>query len=190
MEFHIRKPLITLLTEIVILIVALIALQYTHKESKHAVVILQSQKLTIPVHLQIPAIAVNAAIQSVSVNSNGAMEVPTNSIDVGWFSLGPKPGERGSAVIAGHVDDKFGKAGVFANLYKLKTGDKIVVSDTKHVATVFIVRESRTYPPGYAEEVFSRSDHSYLNLITCDGVWDGSKKSYSKRLVVFADSSH
>jgi hypothetical protein len=31
------------------------------------------------------------------------------------------------------------------------------------------------------------NDKAHLNLITCDGVWDVTKKSYSKRLVVFAD---
>jgi hypothetical protein len=54
----------------------------------------------------------------------------------------------------------------------------------------FVVRESRTYNPGYAEEVFSANDGAHLNLVTCDGVWDGAKKSYSKRLVIFADISH
>lgn len=48
--------------------------------------------------------------------------------------------------------------------------------------------ESRTYNPGHADEVFHQGDDgSHLNLITCDGVWDGVEKSYSKRLVIFAD---
>lgn len=54
-------------------------------------------------------------------------------------------------------------------------------------STAFVVRESRLFDPGYADEVFSRNDGVYLNLITCDGVWDEAKNSYSKRLVVFAD---
>jgi LPXTG-site transpeptidase (sortase) family protein len=115
------------------------------------------------------------------------MEVPSNAVDVGWFDLGPRPGEKGSAVIAGHFDGENGGVGVFNNLYKLKKGDKLYVEDDKGTTLLFVVRESRIYNPGYADEVFSRNDSAYLNLITCDGVWDKAKKSYSERLVVFTD---
>ncbi len=143
-----------------------------------------------PVRLLIPAIDVNAAVQYVGVNPKGAMEVPSNSMDVGWFKQGSRPGEKGSAVIDGHFDGKNGEAGVFTDLYKLKAGDKLYIEDDRGTTTTFVVRESRTYDPGYADKVFSLNDSAHLNLITCDGVWDGSKKSYSKRLVVFADITH
>jgi LPXTG-site transpeptidase (sortase) family protein len=114
------------------------------------------------------------------------MEVPTNAIDVGWFKIGPKPGEVGSAVIAGHFDDRNGEPGVFYDLYKLKAGDKLYIEDDKGKTISFVIQSSRVYDVGYADTVFSRNDGTYLNLITCDGVWDGVKKSYDKRLVVFA----
>ena len=76
---------------------------------------------------------------------------------------------------------------MFANLDKLKTGDKVYVEDDKGMTITFVVRETRVYDPGYADDVFSRNDGVYLNLITCDGVWDAANKTYSKRLVVFAD---
>lgn len=141
----------------------------------------------LPVRLIIPVINVNAHIQYVGVTSKGEMEVPNNAVDVGWFDLGPRPGERGNSVIAGHFDGKNGEAGVFANLYKLKEGDKLLIEDNKGISTVFVVREKRVYEPGYANDVFNSSDSAHLNLITCDGLWDGTKKSYSKRLVVFTD---
>lgn len=143
--------------------------------------------LGTPVRLMIPAISVDASIQQVGVTSKGEMGIPSNIADVGWFELGPRPGEKGSAVIAGHVDGENDEAGVFANLYKLKGGDKLYIKDDKGTVTPFIVRESRIYNPGYAEEVFSLNNSAYLNLVTCDGTWDGAKKSYSKRLVVFSD---
>ena len=139
--------------------------------------------------LMIPAININTAIQYVGVTSKGEMEVPSNAVDVGWFKLGPRPGEKGSAVIAGHFDGENGEAGVFINLYKLKVGDKLYIKDDKGKSIVFVVRESRIYDPGYADDVFSGSDRAHLNLVTCDGVWDGTKKSYSKRLVIFTDIS-
>jgi len=115
------------------------------------------------------------------------MQPPSNSNDVGWFKFGTRPGELGSTVIAGHFNGKNGEKGVFSDLSKLATGDKFYIKDVKDNKTSFTVRENRTYDSGYADEVFGLSDKAYLNLITCDGVWDTVKKSYSKRLVVFAE---
>jgi LPXTG-site transpeptidase (sortase) family protein len=143
-----------------------------------------------PMRLIIPAININADIQPLGVTPRGEMEIPSNTFDVGWFKLGSRPGEKGSAVIAGHFDGENGEAGVFSNLYELKSGDKLYIEDGKGTVTPFVVRESRTYDPGYAEEVFNSDDSSHLNLVTCDGQWDGAKKSYNKRLVVFADITY
>jgi LPXTG-site transpeptidase (sortase) family protein len=148
---------------------------------------IQQKKSELPVRLVIPAINVSAHIQHVGITTWGQMETPNNSTDVGWFKLGSRPGENGSSVIAGHFDGKNGENGVFSNLNKLKKGDIVYVKDDKGTATTFMVRESRTYNSGYADEVFSTNNSAYLNLITCDGVWDGDTKSYSKRLVVFTD---
>lgn len=144
----------------------------------------------LPVRLRIPKINVEATIEFTGLTSEGAMEVPSNAINVGWFKLGPRPGEKGSAVIAGHFDGDNGGAGIFTNLNKLREGDELYIETNKGTSVAFVVRESRTYDPGHADEVFSRSDGAHLNLITCDGVWDGVKKSYSKRLVVFTDITH
>lgn len=142
----------------------------------------------LPVRLKIPSINVDAFVEYVGLTSKREMEVPKNAADVGWYKLGPRPGEKGSAVIDGHFNNENGGAGVFFNLYKVRKGDKIYVKDDKGVSITFIVLESRLYDPGLAGEVFSLNDGiAHLNLVTCDGVWDGVKKSYSKRLVVFAD---
>lgn len=146
----------------------------------------QRQDPELPVRLLIPAINVNARIQDVGVALNGEMEVPNNAIDVGWFKIGSRPGEVGSAVVAGHIDGESGEVGVFANLYKLKEGDLLYIEDDKGTSITFVVRKKLIFDPGYADEVFSRNDGAHLNLITCDGLWDGVKKSYSKRLVVFS----
>lgn len=131
--------------------------------------------------LVIPAIKVDAYVQSVGVNSKSEMETPSNIVDVAWFKLGPRPGDVGSAVIAGHLNGINGENGVFANLDKLKKGDLIYIS-----SLTFVVSQSKVYGSGYADDVFSRSDGIYLNLITCNGQWDKSKKDYNKRLVVSA----
>lgn len=172
----------------------LISLQNTihYPENKKLTLEIKTKKESIgtPMHLTIPAINVNAGIQYVGVTTNGSMGVPSNTVDVGWFKLGPHPGQIGSAVIDGHLNGKNGENGVFANLYKLKKGDKLYIKDSNGATISFTVRKTHIYNPGYADEVFSKNDSVHLNLITCDGMWDEKSKSYSKRLVVFADITH
>lgn len=143
-----------------------------------------------PVFLKIPSINIVASIQPVGLTPEGEMDVPKNIKDVGWYNLGPKPGEWGSSVIAGHFDGIYGEDAVFANLNKIKIGDKLYVEDNNGNSTVFEVKGTGFFDPGFAGGVFNQNDGRYLNLITCDGIWVGSKKSYSKRLVVFAGITH
>lgn len=142
-----------------------------------------------PVRLKIPGINVDAAVEHVGLTSDGTMNIPKNPDDVAWFMLGSRPGEKGSAVIAGHYGWKDGKASVFDDLYKLRKGDKLFVEDDKGVTISFVVRESRRYDPkADASDVFDSNDgKSHLNLITCKGVWDKVSQSYSERLVIFTD---
>lgn len=142
-----------------------------------------------PVRLKIPGIMVDDAVEQVGVTTEGAMGVPKGPTGVAWFSLGPRPGEVGTAVISGHYGWKNGIPAVFDNLYKLHTGDKLYIEDEKGVVTTFVVRELRRFGENAdASEVFTSHDgKAHLNLVTCEGVWNKFSKSYSKRLVVFAD---
>lgn len=193
-----KRTVKKLLSNIVLTIFSLLLFfSLAQKQTKHTpqysgamnqVSEIETQKIQVfPVRLKIPSINVDASIEYMGLTSTGAMEAPKSIINVGWFGLGPRPGEKGSAVVGGHFDGERGELGVFAYLYKLKVGDMLYIEDSAGVSTVFAVRESRIYDPGYADDVFSKNDGAHLNLVTCDGVWDGIKKSYSKRLVVFAD---
>lgn len=144
----------------------------------------------LPVRLKIPKINVDTTLEYVGLTSGGAVGVPKSPTSAAWFNLGPRPGERGSAVITGHYGYWLnGKVGVFTNLYKLRKGDKIYVKDEKGVTATFVVREFRTYDPkANASSVFVSTDgKAHLNLITCEGTWNKISKSYPKRLVVFTD---
>ncbi len=143
----------------------------------------------LPLHLKIPKINVDSAIENVGLTSDGAMNTPKILMDVAWFELGVRPGEIGSAVIAGHYGWKSSKASAFDNLYKLQKGDKLYIENDKGVIISFTVQEIKEYnPKDDAVDIFSSKDNkSHLNLITCDGVWNQFEKSYSKRLVIFSD---
>jgi LPXTG-site transpeptidase (sortase) family protein len=145
--------------------------------------------LKLPTRLEIPKINIDAAIEDVGLTPQGTMAVPEGPLDVAWFDLGPRPGQTGSAVIAGHEGWKDGVRAVFDDLYQLRAGDKLYVKDREGMTTTFVVRSMRTYNQNEdASDIFSSSDgKAHLNLITCEGIWNAAQKSYSGRLVIFAD---
>jgi len=147
------------------------------------------ESIGVPVRIRIPSIALNAPVEKVALTKTGLMDVPKLQFDAGWYKLGPRPGEIGSAAIDGHVDWVNGSAAVFVNLHKLKAGDLVEVQDDKGAIITFVVRESRRYDPtANATDVFiSKDGKAHLNIITCDGAWDKTANQYSKRLVVFTD---
>jgi sortase (surface protein transpeptidase) len=147
-----------------------------------------------PVRLKIPKLNIDAGVQYNGLKPDGTMEVPTNITDVGWFIGSPHPGEKGSAIITGHVAQIRGgvltKPGVFSGLNALVAGDLLYVINDKGASTAFVVREIRNYDPtANATDVFTSGDSgAHLNLITCEGTWNASQLSYSQRLVVFTDA--
>ena len=140
----------------------------------------------LPVRLQIPKIKVNAAIQYVGLTSSGLMEVPNGIADVAWYKFGPRPGEFGNAVIAGHRGRPHLVPIVFDNLYKLHKGDLVYVRESDGRLISFVVRTIRIYSANAsAPEVFGDTSGAHLNLITC--IWNKAKRAFSTRLVVFTD---
>jgi len=142
----------------------------------------------LPLRLKIPIIKVNATIEDIGLTPAGAVDVPKGRGNVGWFNLGPRPGEQGSAVIAGHFARKTSGWAVFNNLYKLRKGDEFSILDSKGKSLNFVVQNSRLYDVNARpREVYDTNSGAHLNLITCAGVWNKSIKGFTKRLVVFAD---
>jgi LPXTG-site transpeptidase (sortase) family protein len=144
---------------------------------------------TGPDRLVIDKLEIDAYIQHVGLARSGNMGVPTNFKDVGWYKLGPEPGEAGNAVIAGHLDNALGLAGVFSKISTLESGDIIVVKNADGKTRRFKVVKKQIYDYTSADtrEIFKSDGPSRLVLITCSGTWLRSERSYTSRLVVFAD---
>ena len=145
----------------------------------------------LPARLVIPKLNVNARVELMGVTSSGAMDVPSDITEAGWYKYGAHPGDDGSAVISGHLDGIHGEPGVFLNLRNLRVADNFSVLDDSGKTTQFIVRYIRTYDQNeQPNEVFHSQQGSHLNLITCTGAWNRFEKRFSKRLVVFADKAN
>lgn len=143
----------------------------------------------LPIRLKIPKLNINVVIEQVGLTAKGAMDTPKDFSNAGWFSPGTRPGEIGSAVITGHFGKIDGKALLFNNLSKLVAGDKVEINNDQGETLMFTVTNSQSLDPNAkTSEIFnSRDGKSHLNLVTCEGIWNPNTKSYSKRLVVFAD---
>lgn len=154
-----------------------------------APVVEQKIEIAEPLNISIPKINVSADIESVGQDSEGKMDVPEGVFNVGWYNLGFKPGEKGSAVMAGHLDTITGAPAVFYNISKLQAGDRIIVTDKKGKTLNFEVSgvQSYAFDKVPLQEVFTSTDKPRLNLITCVGTWDVGTRNYSERLVVYTE---
>ena len=128
-----------------------------------------------------------APVIKLGLNPDRSLEVPTDFGDTGWWSGGSRPGERGPAVIVGHVDSKTGPA-VFYRLRELRRGDKIVVVGGDGSRVRFTVEGSEKYPKDEfpTARVYGRTNGPTLRLITCGGDFDSSTGHYVDNTVVYA----
>ncbi len=148
-----------------------------------------TQTFAKPSQLLIPSIDVDAKVQLVGLTAKGEMGIPTNFTDVGWYQHGTIPGEVGSAVIDGHVDNALGLKGVFKYLKDVKMGESVYIKDVKGNTHEFIIREvvSYKYDETPTEEIFHEDTKRLIRLITCGGKWIKTAKTYDTRVVVTAE---
>jgi sortase (surface protein transpeptidase) len=151
------------------------------------------ESIGLPVRLTIPKLNIDAKFQYTGLKPDGTLEVPSNIYDVSWFTGSVRPGEKGVAIVMGHIAQIRGgivtRPGVFSDLSELAAGDQLTVADDNGNSATFVVRAVRSYDPtADATDVFTSTDGgSHLNLITCEGTWIPSQASYTERLVVFTD---
>ena len=140
-----------------------------------------------PVRVQIPSIGVDAPLISLRLDRTGALEVPDRFDLAGWWAGGPRPGERGPAVIVGHVDSRTGPA-VFFRLRDLRRGDAVVVRRRDGTSVRFIVRSSERYAKDRfpTSRVYGATRAPELRLITCSGTFDRTSGHYLDNTVVYA----
>ncbi len=140
----------------------------------------------LPRSLSIPKLGIKTSVEHVGETPEGRMDVPEDAENVAWYQYGPKPGQSGNAVMAGHLDTPTGTA-VFYRLNALIPGDEYSVTDALGETKTFVVTRKESFPDkGFPiQTVFGRTTETMLNLITCEGSFNPATKLYSDRLVVF-----
>src|SRR3989344_5921899 len=125
----------------------------------------KTETSSYPINLVIPKLEINAKVVQVGITKKGNMATPNNFTDVGWYKYGTIPGEKGSAVIAGHLDNGLSLPGVFYNLRDLKNGDDIYIMTKENERLHFIVTKSEIYDFNASSgNIFTENNGKLLKL--------------------------
>ena len=140
-----------------------------------------------PEAVVIPAIGVSSPLVPLGLQPDKRMEVPEDYALAGWYTGGPRPGDNGPAVIAGHVDSKRGPA-VFYRLGELSKGDPIVVRYPGRAEARFRVERTERHPKRAfpTARVYGDTAGPALRLVTCGGGFDRASGHYRDNVIVFA----
>ncbi|MEU3225580.1 class F sortase [Streptomyces sp. NPDC006976] len=136
----------------------------------------------------IPAIQVDAPVIDVNLDPDGWIETPPPEDPnlAGWYQNGIAPGQLGTSVVVGHVDNKAGPA-VFYGLGSLKKGDRVEIERSDDRVAVFEVYGVEVYAkndfPG--ARVYGDTGQAELRVITCGGGYTKAN-GYDGNVVVFA----
>ncbi len=145
------------------------------------------QAVAPPVRIRIPAARVDSALERLDRAANGTIKVPRSPNTAGWYAKGPRPGQRGPAVILGHVDSATGPA-VFFDLAEVRRGDAVHVErsdgSTADFRVTGLVRVAKNSFP--TELVYAPTLEASLRLVTCGGTIDPKTGHYRDNVIVLA----
>ncbi|MFD5817828.1 class F sortase [Streptomyces sp. NPDC127038] len=138
--------------------------------------------------LRIPSLGVDAPVIGLRLDRGHRLAAPPvdDPKPVGWYTDGPTPGERGTALVVGHRDTRTGPA-VFAPLERIRPGARVEARREDGRTAVYTVYAVRTYAKAHFpdQEVYGNRGRAELRLITCGGAYDRGT-GYAANLIAFA----
>ena len=143
---------------------------------------------SVPDRVRIPSIRVDAPVMPVGLDLDGWIGAPPPEDPnlAGWFTGAVTPGEKGTAVVVGHVDNQQGPA-VFYGLGALKKGYRVEVGRKDGKTAVFEIYGIEVFAknnfPG--DRVYASKGGAELRVITCGGGFS-KQNGYDGNVVAFA----
>ncbi|MBI3342201.1 class F sortase [Candidatus Curtissbacteria bacterium] len=157
--------------------------------------------------LKIPGLKVDAAVENIALDAKGNLDTPQNPHNVGWYGVYDRPGEKGNAVFAAHVDYyewknergviERGILGPFHDITKMKIGDEIdVVMDNNLEYKYKVIKTKRYKEEELTEDILlwpkdKPKDREWITLVTCGGDFVASRPGgpgeYTSRDVLIAE---
>ncbi|MGC9543834.1 class F sortase [Streptomyces sp. UG1] len=143
---------------------------------------------SLPDRVRIPGIQVDAPMIPVGLDEDGWVGAPPPEDPnlAGWFTGSVSPGEKGTAVVVGHVDNLQGPA-VFYGLGSLAKGNRVEIARQDGKTAVFEVYGIEVFQknnfPG--DRVYASKGNAELRVITCGGGFS-KQTGYDGNVVAFA----
>jgi len=142
-----------------------------------------------PTTIEISAIGVHASIMNVGMAADGTVDVPPPDRAglAGWYDRGPSPGQRGPAVLLGHVDSAASGPAVFYRLGDLRPGALVEVRRRDGSTAEFDIDSVERFGKDSfpTQRVYGRLDYPGLRLITCGGSFDRASGHYTDNVIAF-----
>ena len=139
-----------------------------------------------PLGIRIASLGVDSPIVATGLHDDGTVAVPPSADVAGWFDQGPRPGQRGPAVVMAHVDSASTGPGVFYRLRDIQVG-AIVTIDTADGPIDFVTERIEQHPKIEfpTDDVYGPVPRRELRLVTCGGEFDRSVRSYYDNIIVY-----
>ena len=142
-----------------------------------------------PVSVSAPEIGLDSELLHLGLRDDGALEVPSGDpgTPAAWYIHSPTPGERGPAVMLGHVSAYGNNDGVFRRLSELEPGGVVSVEREDGTTAVFEVDRVEEYGKDDfpTDEVYGNTERPELRMITCDG-YNPWTRTFEDNRVVYA----
>ncbi|MBL8775328.1 MAG: sortase [Acidimicrobiales bacterium] len=146
----------------------------------------EGEHVGLPAFVSAPTADIDGAITPVDRDAGASLPDDLRGDAVAWFEGSARPGELGTALLAGHVVWG-GSDGVFADLDQLDLGSPVIVDDELGERHPFTVQGWATIPKGALDPgLFSFSPEPRLLLVTCTGPIDQSRGLRTSNLLVWA----
>ncbi|WP_329062260.1 sortase domain-containing protein [Streptomyces sp. NBC_01429] len=143
---------------------------------------------SVPVEVAIPEARLAARLQPVRTTGRGELPLPADPARASWLASSVTPGERGTAVLAGHVDSADGPA-AFYGLGAVTPGMAVTVRRADGSTARFTVAAVAVYPKDrFPDSVYAPTASAGLRMITCTG-WDRAARTYRDNVVVYATAA-
>lgn len=141
-----------------------------------------------PVRVEVEGTGISLEVVPVGVEDNGAMTIPDNHYQAGWYKYGPAPGaDAGSSVLAAHVDSRTEQLPI-AGLKDVPPGTIVTVTredgSVQRYATEKVENIAKRSLDGH--RLFDRTGEPRLKLVTCGGKWLEAEDDYEDNVVLTA----
>lgn len=149
----------------------------------------QTQKMG-PNRLRIPSLGIDTTVRHTGLDSTGALILPDVMQVTQWKDGAKLDAEKGTTLIAGHVDSATKSRGAMWPLHQIRPDAAIFVTDSDGKRFEFKAAQlTSAYKSALPDQLFDRDGDHRLAIVTCGGplVKTPTGYHYESNVIVYAD---